>query len=675
RRDCEALNSETIRVSRGQRLHVCVQSGWALESRIGVDKKGSGEGRFLVEWPKAQGALHSVEACKEMEEPAEKGMEPRPPHGDSDHGNHSGFRRAISIQRTPADGACESSDDSDCVFIPDHHGNSPPPPRPCRAPASPATLGDRSASAPAFISPHPPSSPANLVKSISTEIGHKEPSSSSSPPSSSSCSSSPSLRPKPLLSLVKSLSTEISRREPEVAQSKSDSKLNLHLWKQLTQPKGAEPPETGAEPGSAPPSPTQPQNEPEARGASVAVSGGFFKAELEDTRRKLSEAMQEPLSMLSKIIGEDSPKQQQRAPGATDSPGGGAKAGGRTEDSDSEGAEKQGGWSWRSRCVSAPDPASTPSSPAPSSSALSRDSKYEICAHGDIIQVVEMAGSKPGGLGVGQSQRPAPGLIQGPRALTLRPSVPVSGRWLFCVSALAYGFFVLPLPSYLAGLALGLASGFMLGLLAVLLLAPRRSPTRPFSHRGPPSLEDSLRSNTPGWDHGSPKILQGWMNEIHTYDPESYHPSLTHSVYATLEGSCLTLGYPRTNVPRRAAFHDPTPDPAHEHAFIRHRYFQLASCKVFLLPAVLARKRVWNKKYPICLELEEEQQEEEEAGAGAGAGAGEGGGAEEVQEKREKERLGQPRTPVTLFLFGRTGREKEEWFQHFLSASKATGSD
>uniref|UniRef100_A0A671YAD7 SMP-LTD domain-containing protein n=1 Tax=Sparus aurata TaxID=8175 RepID=A0A671YAD7_SPAAU len=27
--------------------------------------------------------------------------------------------------------------------------------------------------------------------------------------------------------------------------------------------------------------------------------------------------------------------------------------------------------------------------------------------------------------------------------------------------------------------------------------------------------------------------------------------------------------------------------------------------------------------------------------------------------------------PVTLYLFGRTGREKEEWFQHFLSASQA----
>lgn len=28
--------------------------------------------------------------------------------------------------------------------------------------------------------------------------------------------------------------------------------------------------------------------------------------------------------------------------------------------------------------------------------------------------------------------------------------------------------------------------------------------------------------------------------------------------------------------------------------------------------------------------------------------------------------------PTTLYLFGRTGREKEEWFRHFLLASKDT---
>lgn len=30
--------------------------------------------------------------------------------------------------------------------------------------------------------------------------------------------------------------------------------------------------------------------------------------------------------------------------------------------------------------------------------------------------------------------------------------------------------------------------------------------------------------------------------------------------------------------------------------------------------------------------------------------------------------------PANLYLFGRTGREKEEWFQHFVSASQAQPS-
>jgi len=32
-------------------------------------------------------------------------------------------------------------------------------------------------------------------------------------------------------------------------------------------------------------------------------------------------------------------------------------------------------------------------------------------------------------------------------------------------------------------------------------------------------------------------------------------------------------------------------------------------------------------------------------------------------------------SPTTLYLFGRTGREKEEWFHHLLLASKDTESE
>ena len=95
---------------------------------------------------------------------------------------------------------------------------------------------------------------------------------------------------------------------------------------------------------------------------------------------------------------------------------------------------------------------------------------------------------------------------------------------------------------------------------------------------------------------------------------------------------------------------------------------------------------MWNKKYPVCIELAKQedfmskaQGERPEAGderpevgedrvdngeaeeprrppsvvpsVGAAGGAGTGGGG------------------LTLFLFGRTGRDKEEWFRRFLLAS------
>lgn len=91
----------------------------------------------------------------------------------------------------------------------------------------------------------------------------------------------------------------------------------------------------------------------------------------------------------------------------------------------------------------------------------------------------------------------------------------------------------------------------------------------------------------------------------------------------------------------------------------------LCPLKVFLLPLVLARKRVWNPKYPICIQL----------AAGSELQDGERGG---LVENLEDELGAEPpptcskesnNPPSTLYLFGRTGREKEEWFHHLLLAS------
>lgn len=69
------------------------------------------------------------------------------------------------------------------------------------------------------------------------------------------------------------------------------------------------------------------------------------------------------------------------------------------------------------------------------------------------------------------------------------------------------------------------------------------------------------------------------MNETQSYDPETFHPSIMHSVHVTLDGSRLSLAYPRANVPRWAGF-DEAP---HEASFLRSCTYELAKSKVSAL--------------------------------------------------------------------------------------------
>ncbi|NWI51418.1 TEX2 protein, partial [Calyptomena viridis] len=156
---------------------------------------------------------------------------------------------------------------------------------------------------------------------------------------------------------------------------------------------------------------------------------------------------------------------------------------------------------------------------------------------------------------------------------------------------------------------------------------------------------------------------QGWMNQLHVYDPELFHPSLTHSVLAVLDGATLKLSYPKNNIPRRATFEEEILDAV----FVSHRCYDLTDAKVFLCPPSLARKRTWNKKYPICVLLPELAERE-------------GRSSEEHNTGDE----GTKKVPLCgqdipgdcrercLYLFGRTGREKEEWYQHLVQASRGT---
>ncbi|KAK2533615.1 testis-expressed protein 2 [Columba guinea] len=331
----------------------------------------------------------------------------------------------------------------------------------------------------------------------------------------------------------------------------------------------------GPQPRLSPPksctAPSSPSVSPsESRAALLRLR----EARLEETRRRLSEAVQEPLSCLSRLMAEES------------GPGARAKAGaGVQEVGGSRGAGGQRAQDW------------SPWEPA-------LNCRYEICSYGDMIQVVEVA------------QQDAEPRLLPPRKepQPVRSGGTVPGRALISITLLAYGYFILPLPPYAAGLCLGL----------------------------------------------------GWMNQLHIYDPELFHPSLTHSVLATLDGATLKLSYPRSNIPRRATFEEEILDVT----FVSHCCYDLTDAKVFLCPPSLARKRTWNKKYPICILLPEpadgecwtREQHDTELQGDEGTKKMLVPGQDVPGDGRER----------CLYLFGRTGREKEEWYQHLVRASRGT---
>ncbi|KAF3853352.1 hypothetical protein F7725_014040 [Dissostichus mawsoni] len=508
--------------------------------------------------------------------------------------------RGIVIQLTGTEGEWDSLDDSELIFSLDHEDDYPsislskvrqlsveddrklhsqafhvP-----LSPSSPGSLGNLSTTGSSFLSPTV-SSPSHrpLLKSLSTELDIKE---------------GATLRPKPFLSLVKSISTEISRSEPAVSQSKSDSRLNLHLWKQLTQkPKTR----SNGDSRTAPPSPC-------AHSPSGEGRGGFFKMELEDTKRKLSEAVHEPLSsMFSKIMREDSassPKHQTKSQGAQQVSSRSLGREGSTDTNLSESpvrntkrtdADVLPVFDWPS--VKSPGRIHHISCPLHHNRQHQRDEELEICTDGDVMQVLAVESHRQ----ARRSPTDEPPMV---RTSSLSQPHPLPRMTLFGVALLSYGYFILPLSPY---------DGF-----------PQVTLLGSFVQTTQTLLGEEIL--TGGNVSSEPDTLKGWMNEIPDYDPETFHPAVTHSVFSSLEGSSLRLDSPRNNISRRAA--------------------------------------MWNPKYPICIQL----------AAGANSQEDEGGKWEESREEGPEPGSPQQRSiPRTLYLFGRTGREKEEWFRHFLLAS------
>ncbi|GCB65736.1 testis-expressed protein 2 isoform X1 [Scyliorhinus torazame] len=523
----------------------------------------------------------------------------------------------------------------------------------------------------------------SLVKSLSTEVEPKEPTTP--------------LRTRQLMkTLVKSLSTDKdSKQESEsVPFRTSDSRINLHLFKQFTQPRV-----TGGDSKTAPSSPI----------TSPSEGRSFFKvteveARIEDTKRRFSEVIYEPFQLLNKIIGDEASSLRHKAlsSSATELTTI-TSLNGNLESSNSysikeEEYDSDGDCSTKDSIpgTSSSKPMDEPSKEADSKnsqgitkeislnastlglekcslSALASKEENEYCD----LYLSEFEIETEEEIVVDKIIEPLTGeeafdkrnkLLEKDEIKSEVPPPEVPFKTLLLFTMFVYAYIVLPLPTYLSGLLLGIGCGFMIAIGVVWLVVPRKS--RDYQQR---RIHFEHLTTEP-LDIKEPEIFKGWMNEIYNYDPETYHATLTHSVFIRLEGTVLRLSKPNKNISRRASFNEAKSTAT----YISQKIYDLLDSKVHLVPNGLARKRVWNKKYPICIELARQddfmsktQTEKENV-------------EEKLLADKTETALEEPRKSVSqdsakpfcqkdqvLYLFGRTGREKEEWFRRFISASKS----
>ncbi|XP_040917643.1 testis-expressed protein 2 isoform X2 [Toxotes jaculatrix] len=592
-----------------------------------------------------------------------------------------------------------------------------------RPTANPPCTSSSSSSSPCKSAALSSSKPfLSLVRSLSNDVESRE-----STPAPTTVAPSHARHRHLMKSFVKSLSTDTSKAEhqegplhhylhqqQQIQPSHRPPPRNMQLFKQFSQPRLSSSPVTVSQAGGdSKTAPSSPIMSPDGR--------SFFKvqeveAKIEDTKRRLSEVMSDPMQLFSKIMGDESGvgaggSASHRAKSLSSSASelsGVTAVNGHAEGNNNYSIKEEEGVEGEEEeetpTGKGPDSVffsfpSLPPAPAQASSSnlhkspsltLGRCSMSALVARQEDEDFCELYsedfelctdtetpdGDRPG------SRQPHTGstglcsevdMEEDEKAEEEVETVPVTG--LIFLTQLVYWYLVLPVPPCVCAVVHGIAAGFMLALLVLWLSSPRRSSSGMRKGRGRIS-----HWNVAQLDIKEPGIFKGWMNEIHSYDPEMYHATLTHSVYVRLEGSVLRLSKPNRNISRRAAHNEPKPDVT----YISQKIYDLTDSKIYLMPQSLARKRVWNKKYPICIELAKQedfmskaQGERPEPGEDKLTGLGEKLERTDKSEKAEGSAPAEePKRPtsgggdLTIYLFGRTGREKEEWFRRFLLASR-----
>jgi hypothetical protein len=145
---------------------------------------------------------------------------------------------------------------------------------------------------------------------------------------------------------------------------------------------------------------------------------------------------------------------------------------------------------------------------------------------------------------------------------------------------------------------------------------------------------------------------QAWFNELDDYDPDAYSVHQTTSVFVELKNTELCLKTPKRNIEKYAVWDEELPTTF---KIIKLRTFNLVGATVTLLPADLTRKRLWSKKYPICLTFPVQGHRRSASSTSLDASI-EAVPASDV-------------LMVKIHLFVRTSRDKEDWYRRLVAAS------
>ncbi len=340
----------------------------------------------------------------------------------------------------------------------------------------------------------------SLVKSLSSEMESRE-----GIPSVAA----PTVRHRHLMkTLVKSLSSDTSQDSstPSLSYRLPEPRLNLQLFKQFTQsrtPSAAMP-----SAGDSKTAPSSPLTSPDNR--------SFFKvseveARIEDTKRRLSEAISEPLQLLSKIMDEKSGsltsssiyRPKTLSASATELSTVAAINGHLENNNNYCIKEEEGGdWDPESPISGASGPGDSPvvlsvdtKSPNKSSllsvsldkysmSALAKQADDDFCilSNEDFETCTDTeadGGDRTDNTGTGsQTKVPLSGSSEPcseDESQTIEPAPSVPHYTLIILTLLVYGYFVLPLPSYIGGVLLGMGLGFLLAIGVVWLTGPKPS--------------------------------------------------------------------------------------------------------------------------------------------------------------------------------------------------------